>query len=208
MIVWVVVFGVMILTFIGVNLYKTYLFKKLIRALQDQAFDQFFKTLDSFVCKYFYPAFNREYLRMNAFVLQGDKQRVEAQFDLLLGMRKNKQQNLDICVKAFYYYVDEQNEEKAYAMRKRIEETKENSVIQEVSLIYDVFIRKTSEHIPAMEEALDQSEGVNLGMFHYMLGVQYAYKNDQVKRSYHLEQAYALLKNTPYEMKIAQMLEL
>lgn len=205
--VWIIVFAVMAFTFIGVNLYKNYLFKKLIMALQNQQFDCFFKTLDSLVCKYFYPAFNREYLRMNAFVLQGDQEQVNAQFELLLAMRKNKKQDLDVSVKAFYYYVDEQNKEKTTAMLERIRAAKEPVILQECTLIYDVFIKQSSSHITEMEEALDQCEGVNLGMFHYMLATQYGYQNEKEKRSHHLEAAYELLKNTPYEIKIARVLE-
>lgn len=49
-------------------------------------------------------------MKMNAYMMMPDYKKVEETFDELLSLRLNKKQNLDVSVKAFYYYLDEEKE--------------------------------------------------------------------------------------------------
>lgn len=206
-ILWIVVIVVCIALFLLITYYKNYLLNKLLMCLKEQNFDEFMKILDSVACKYVYPAFNREYLRLNAYVLKGDLQCVRDQFDCLLRMRKTRQQETDICTKAFYFYIDEQNVERANAILETIKALKEDSLLQECTIIFDVFLMKSIAYIDEMEQTIDSVDGVNKGMFHYMLAMQYGYKEDENKRLQHLLSAYDLLRNTPYELRIKALLD-
>lgn len=206
-IVWMVMIVVFIASFLFVTYYKNYVLKQLLTYLKEQKYDEFMKKLDSFSCKYFYPAFNREYLRLSAYVIKGDLQKVRDQFDCLLQMRKNRKQEIDVYTKAFYFYIDEQNEEKAHALLQKIKELKEDALLQECTIIFDIFLKKSTAYIDDMEQSIDQMEGANKGMFHYMLAMQYGYLHEDTKRLHHLTFAYDLLRNTAYELRVKTLLE-
>ena len=80
---------------------KSVSYTHLIKDLQKQDFDDYYKTVDSFATKLLIPPFNREYMRMNGLIMQGRKGKVEEQFDLMLNMRMNQKQEIDIVMKAF-----------------------------------------------------------------------------------------------------------
>ena len=176
-------------------------------ALQKQDFDAFFKRLDTLSCKYFYPPFNREYMRLNGYVLKGDKKKVEECFELLLQMRKSKKQELDVVIKAFYYYIDENNKRKCKALLERMKTIADESITQECEVLYDILLEEETKYIDDMEEQLKDEElqDAQKGMFHYMLALQYNYKHDEKKKKEHLDAAAKALKGTPYEMKINEL---
>lgn len=199
---------VMIVVFIATQYLKQSIFKKLLKNLQKGNFDIYFKTLDSFGCKYFYPVFNREYMRLNAYVIKGDKEKVEETFETLLRMRKAKKQELDVAIKAFYYFLDEGNKSKCQELLSILEKNGNEAVLNECQIIYDILLCKETKYIDMMEEQLKDPEckGVNRGMFDYMLGLQYSYMKNHKKEVHHLQAAKKELKDTPYAMKIDELL--
>lgn len=205
---WVFVVVFVLAIVIGTQIYKRYLIKKYLRCLQQRDFDGFFKVTDSIASKYFFPYFNRLYMKMNAYMLMPDKKKVEETFEELLAMRTNKKQNLDISVKAFYYYVDESSKQKCKELLERIKGLEDPSSITECQMIYDIFVCKKGNYIETMKEQLaEQSEDLDKGMLHYMLGVQYENLGDTKQKKECLEAALVEMKDTPYEARIKQMLE-
>ncbi|MEG0330092.1 MAG: hypothetical protein RR537_06690 [Longicatena sp.] len=183
--------------------------QRLLKDLREGNFEDYFKTLDSFLCKYFYPPFNREYMRLNAFVMQGLKKKVEEQFDLLLTMRMNKKQEIDVVVKAFYYYIDEENKTKTSELLTRMKNMNDESISNECQIVYDIFIEKETKYIDTMNEQLKDKDctGINRGMFNYFLAIQYANMKEHKKEIDCLEKALTDLKGTPYEIRINNMLK-
>lgn len=198
-----------IVTFIATQYWKQRIFKKLVTNLQKRNFDEYFKVLDSLGCKYIYPPFNREYMRLNAYMMIPDGKKIEQQFELLLKMRMAKKQDLDVSIKAFYYYLDEENKKKCKELLERLKKLDEEGMAMECEVIYDIFLCKETKYIETMEEQLKDPEckGLNKGMFLYMLGLQYGYKKDHKKEMDYLQLAKEELKDTPYAMKIEEMLK-
>lgn len=187
---------------------KNNVFKKLLNDLKNANFDDYFKTIDTFLCKMYFPAFNREYMRLNGYVIKGDKKEVDAQFEVLLNMRMNKKQEIDIVMKSFYYFLEDENAKKAKQMLERIRKFGED-YFNESEVMYNVCIEKSTKYIDEMEEALQDSEckEVNRGMFLYLLGLQYGNENQKKKMKEYLKEAQGLLKGTPYELKIRALLK-
>lgn len=202
---WIVFAVIMVVMIGGSQLYKRHLLKKFMSTLKNRDFDAFFKIADSLPSKYFFPYFNRLYMKMNAYMLMPDQKKIEETFEELLSLRLNKKQNLDISVKAFYYYVDEGKKGKCKELLDRVISLEDEGAIQECQLMYDIFLCKKSNYIDTMEEQLKQAEGWNRGMLCYMLAVQYQNKGDQAKEQEYLDLAEAELKETPYAMKINEM---
>lgn len=204
LIIFVIV--VVILMFVGIQYFKQKILKKLITCLRDQDYDTYYKTLESFGCKYFYPIFNRTYMKMNGYVMQGDKYKVIQTFDELLKLKLNRKQELDVCVKAFYFYVDEENKTKTKELLDRITNIKNETITEECTVIYDIFIEKETSYIDAMIEQIPESEGAPRGLLNYMVGVQYHYLHDRKKRDQYLKASLVDLKGSPYELKVKKLL--
>lgn len=201
--------AIAIVLFIAMQYWKQSIFKKLLKHLQKGDFDAYFKTLDSFGCKYFYPVFNREYMRLNAYMMKGDLGKIEETFETLLRIRKSKKQELDVSIKAFYYYLDEKNKSKCKKLLAVIKRSGDEAILNECQIIYDIFLCKETKYIDMMEEQIKDPDciGVNKGMFDFMLALQYGYLEDHKKEVKHLQAAKVELKDTPYAVKIDQLLK-
>lgn len=187
---------------------KNKILKRLLTDLKEGNFDDYFQTIDSMICKFYYPTFNREYMRMNGMVMKGEKQDVEDQFDVMLNMRMNQKQEIDIVMKAFYYYLEDENKKKAKQLLERIRKFGED-YFTESEIMFNVCLEGSTQYIEEMEEALKDPEckDANRGMFLYMLGLQYGNDNQKKKMKDYLHQAQGLLKGTPYELKIRALLK-
>ncbi|WP_416325007.1 hypothetical protein [[Eubacterium] hominis] len=204
---WIVFAVIMVVMIGGTQLYKRHLLKTFMQTLKDRDFDKFFKTADSLPSKYFFPYFNRLYMKMNAYMLMPDQKKVEETFEELLHIRLNKKQNLDVSVKAFYYYIDEEKKGKCKELLDRIKTLGDENALQECQMMYDIFLCEKSNYIDSMEEQLKKAEGWNKGMLCYMLAIQYQNKGDKAKKAEYLKLAEEDLKETPYAGKIEKMIK-
>lgn len=152
---------------------------KMITCLQNGDYDGFFKTADSFIVKFLIPRYNLEYLKLNAYILQGKEESIEAQFDSLLAARKSKAQKEDITMKAFNYYVGVENKEKCTELMEVIKTFTNERMVQEATIMYDVFILKQGNHIKEIEEMMEGLGDAEKGINEYLLSVQYANIGDK-----------------------------
>ena len=199
---------VCIILLIVTYFWRNHMIHKLFMYLQKEEYILYLKTLDSFSCKYLFPVFLRESMRLNAYMLQGDMEQVKHQFDILLHqIRLTKKQELDIVTKAFYFYVDDTSKKEAKDALQRLKKlSNSEQFIQKCQEIYDVFLEKSSKHIIHMEQTLQQMTGIEKGMYHYMLALQYQYEKNTQKEMEHLACASEQLKDTPYHEKIEEMI--
>ena len=94
-----------IVLIVGTQVWKQSILKKLLKHMQQGDFNAYFKLLDSLPCKYFYPPFNREYMRLNGYIMKADKKKIEECFELILSMRMNKKQESRMLVMQSIYYL-------------------------------------------------------------------------------------------------------
>lgn len=198
---------VLIVCVVGVLWYKNKTFNNILKCLKEMNYQGVLNIIDSFGCKTFFAPFNREEIRLNAFFLMGDSEKISEQFDLLLNMRINKKQKMDVVVKAFYFYVDEKNQEKALQVLNKIKALNDEALTSECELLYDIMLLKKTDYVDMMEDYVKTAKaGFDRGMFHYLLAVQYGYLDNKKKQVEHLRVAKKDMKDTPYEIKIKQML--
>lgn len=202
MMVWIIFTLIIVVSFVGSTFLKNNIFNKLLKDMQKQDFDTFFKRLDSFTTKLFYAPFNREYMRLNAYFLMGDEKKIKEQFDLILTLRMSKKQDIDISLKAFYFYIDDKNKQKTEEMLQRIQKCGNEEIYTQCKIMSAIVIDKSIEYIDDMEAQVKQCEGIDRGMFHYLLGLQYLNKKDTPKAMEHLQSAQKDLKDSPYNSRI------
>ncbi|NBK96938.1 MAG: hypothetical protein EOM50_02760 [Erysipelotrichia bacterium] len=147
---------------------------KMINDLQSGKFDSFDKLVNSVLVKMLFPRYNLEYLKLNSYILQGKEEEIELQFDFLLNARKNKAQKEDITMKAFNYYVGVENKEKCTELIEQIKTFTNERMVQEATIMYDVFVLKQGNHIDEILEMMEGMSDAQKGVNEYLLSVQYA----------------------------------
>lgn len=154
---------------------------KMIADLQAGDFNSFDKTVNSFIVKVLFPRYNLEYLKLNAYILQGKEEEIDLQFDFLLNARKNKAQKEDITMKAFNYYVGMENKEKSHKLIEEIKTFTNERMVQEATIMYDVFVLKKANHIDEIMEMMEGMGDAQKGINEYLLSVQYENIGDKEK---------------------------
>lgn len=159
--------------FIITKVLKTKKQNELITKIQLGDFEGFHKVANSFLIKMLFPRYNIEYLKLNAFILEGDESKITGQFDHLMSARKNKAQTEDITMKAFNYYVGIEDKVKCKQLIETINTFTNERMVQEANIMYDVFILKKGNHIDEMLASLDALTDAQKGVNEYLLSVQY-----------------------------------
>ncbi|TDW20578.1 hypothetical protein EDD63_11244 [Breznakia blatticola] len=175
----IIAFVVVALSTIVIQVLKRTQFKKLLTYLQTGDFKTFEAKIDTPLMKYLYPQFNRDYLRLNAYVLQGDEKKIEAGLQKLLSYKMSKKQKEDVYMKAFNYYVGVEKPGKAKEALDLVKTLDHPAMEAEAQRIYDIFMMKKSNYIDEMLEQFEMQDSTAKGVTAYLLSVQYENKGDK-----------------------------
>ena len=207
--VWVLI-GVIVLVVILIRNYllrKTYT-KKIMKAMSEEDYDRFYHILDSFWCKFALHPADREMMRLSAVLSQGDTAKIEDQINLMLHMRMKKKRKAAVAMQGFYFYVEMKNRRKADKMISIVQENAGPQSAKELKMIASVLLRKEAKYIKEFQSYYDNAKAdEQRGMFAYLLGLQYSYIDDEKNTSRYLKEAQQLLKGTPYEEVIRDLLK-
>lgn len=84
--------AVLIILLIIPQIMKRVVYKKLTGYLSERDYERFEKLLDGFACTFSFKPYNREYMRLNSYFMQGDKRKIEAQLDTIFSKMKMRDQ--------------------------------------------------------------------------------------------------------------------
>ena len=157
---------------IFVELKKRKTFLELRNKLNQRDFGGYFILLNSAFAKFVFPVYNRNYMKLNAYMLLDDGDEIDALLKEMLQMN---------------YYVEQEDQEKAKVLLSEIETFNDEKMKAESRKIYNIFLLKTHQYIKEMEQQLQNVTGVEKGFLEYLLYLQYENKGDQKKSRYYLE---------------------
>lgn len=159
--------------------------KQFMYLLQNNEFDTLYKKIDSFYTKSIFPEYNREYVRLNALIVQDRKEKIDEAFDKLIPMAKDKNARIDILNKAFEYYVYAENKGKCDQIIKEIEKLDDEKMLKYANMMYDIMILKKSNHIDELEDGFDKLSIVQKVTNGFLLSQQYHNKGNIEKARYY-----------------------
>lgn len=120
---YLLIIGILFIS-VSYHFIKKYLFDKysneLMEYLVNDDRDNFIKLLDSTMVKFVFAPFNREYMRLNMFIMINDLNSVVEQVDLIKNMTLLAQQKLSAYRIAFQYYISIKKEAEAKHLLKTI----------------------------------------------------------------------------------------
>lgn len=166
---------------IYVELQKRTTFAKLEHYMAEQEFDKYLEVLGRPVMNILYPEYNRLFMRLNAYLAMGDTKNTARVLDQMMPLRMNKQQQLALAVKAFSFYVEVEDKEKAERALTILEANGSDAVAKGSREMFDIFLCGSTKYIGQMERELkDASEADQLRLCQ-LLAIQYENRGDKAR---------------------------
>ncbi|MCR0262908.1 hypothetical protein MKC73_03235 [[Clostridium] innocuum] len=216
---FIIAAAVIIILLIIPQVMKKIVYKKLTAYLSAKDYTAFEKLLDGFACTFSFKPYNREYMRLNSYFMQGDKKKIEVQLDTIFKKMKMKdEQRAAAARQGFYFYMENQKFKRAEEMLKICRKSDKNmNELHTMEMMYSILALKESKYIQEIKDRLDSlkkapdaftsdASRVRIGIFEYLLGLQYTYLNNKKLSKTYLHSALKNCRNTPYEYEIRKLL--
>ena len=213
----IVIFIAIAIGFIFPIASKKYVYKKLMNYLSVGDYKSFEYYLDGVLCTFSYRPFNIEYMRLTSYMMQNDSNKIEEQLNKIFKQLKLKSnQKASVAQRAFYFYMEQKKYKKAKEMLSICKES-DIPEIQTMDLMFSILGEKKSDHIKDIKDQLEnlkkapdansnQASIVRIGVYEYLLGLQYTYLNNTKEAKKYLNSALQHCKGTPYEKEIVALL--
>lgn len=212
--------AVLIILLIIPQILKRMVYKTLTKYLLQHEYEAFETCLDGFACTFSYRPYNREYMRLTAYIMQKDVTKIEAQLERMLKrLRMKDAQRVALAKQGFYFYLENKAYPKAQHMLSICKKTDKNvSELHSMEMMYSILALQKYEYITEIKERLEplkkesdayqnEAKRSRIGIFEYLLGLQYSYQNNQKTSQQYLRSAAENCKHTPYEPQIRALLK-
>jgi hypothetical protein len=168
--------------FIVEQLMRSTRLNKFALLLRDGRCDEALELLDKPSSKWLYPPFNREYMKLNAYLVKDDVEGASRQFDVLLTMRSSKNQRSEVVVKAYRFYMEHERYKDAKPLLDEIEKTADKGVAEESRLMWEIFAENDSSHIAEMEQQFKDAKSPQQRMrLALLIATQYENAHEKAK---------------------------
>lgn len=211
-----IVICVIIMILIPIGMRKSS-WSKLMKSLEKGDFDLFYKTIDSFACKFTFGAFDRENMRLSGYMAEGRKDDIEELLKMMMNMRIKAKQKVALGTRGFYYYLEQGKIKKARDMIDFVKANGPESSYKDLEIQYSILLKKESKYIDEVKEKIDGvwngkdeltgDKKMIVGTFQYLVGLQYSYIDDIDHMMEYFDQALENVKGTPYEDNIHEIIE-
>lgn len=213
----ILILVVLLLSFIVPFITRRILYKEMFKYLEQKDYEAFENKLDSFLCRISFRPFNREFFRLNSYFLQEDSKNIDRQIDFLLNSMKLSDKEKSVVInKGFNYYLIAKNKKKCRLMLNDMKVlSKDDIELRNNRMLYDVMLDKKFLYIEEIENLLeklkenneDNSKDMQIGIFEYLLGLQFKYKNESEEMTKHFSESLKYCKNTVYEKEILKYMK-
>lgn len=217
---WMILIGVIIVLLVLPRAIKYIVYKRLTMYVARQNFEAFNVLLDGFFCTFSYRPFQREYMRLHACFMQNDTTKIHAQLQRMFQLIKMRDlQKTAVAKRGFYFYM----EQKKYLDAKKMliicqKAEKKSGDLHNMEMMYSILAEKKSAHIKELSKRIEELKNipainmnnaqlVRMGIFEYLLALQYTYQNNKELAKKYLISALTHCQNTPYVHAIEATLQ-
>lgn len=171
---------------------KRALFDQLQHLLSLERFDDFFELIDSKQAELVFPEYNRQYFKLNAYLMQGNTEQANQMLEHLLSLKSSKAQRRDLVLKAFNIYMAQENAERGQAMLHEIEgwdEPQYEQIKIDSRRLFDISMHDSTAYIEDMERERASADAARKSQLDLMLAMQYETLGNHEKRDEYLSLA-------------------
>lgn len=138
---------------------SNYVNKKALTFLQSHDYDNFYKTLDSYIAKFALYPFNLEYFKLNGAFFQENKNMIDKQIELIdTKLKMNKSQKIEFYNKAFMYYISQENKNKCKYFLEKIGALNNDKLNNDSNIIYDIYINKGNKYLDILLNEINKKD--------------------------------------------------
>lgn len=159
---YIIIGIVLIVTFLAHQFLTKFLIKKHTYKLMNlitKDEETFFNQLDSLLSKYLFPVYNREYFRLNYFIVHIQHSKIKEQFVKMESLKMTNNQRLALYQTVFKYYVSVNKKTDAKNLLRKInafvdENNLDTEIKKQYEMEYKIYLDKDIKAIPYIDAIL------------------------------------------------------
>ena len=157
---------------------KKSMVKKLIHYLEESEFESFYKDIDSTKTKLLLPKMSILDMKLNAEIVQQNKNNIDALFDEICSLPLTPSQKEHYYMKAFNYYVSLSDKKHTKKYIHLINELPNERMKLEANRVYNIYILKNDKDLRSLLVELKDMDDEQKGDNEYLISLIYKNKND------------------------------
>ena len=150
--------------------------KQLLQLLNQKSFEKLHREFSSFWTRILMPKYNLEYIKLNCYLMERNKNQIDAQFEKLFPLKKSSRQQEDLLRKSFEYYLETENKKQC---EKILDLMDTLDIKQEAQMMFDILLNKKADYIDFLLEKAENCTGENKAVCYTLVAQQYANINDK-----------------------------
>ena len=157
---------------------KKSMVKKLIHYLEESEFESFYKDIDSTKTKLLLPKMSILDMKLNAEIVQQNKNNIDALFDEICSLPLTPSQKEHYYMKAFNYYVSLSDKKHTKTYIHLINELPNERMKLEANRVYNIYILKNDKDLRSLLVELKDMDDEQKGVNESLISLIYKNKND------------------------------
>lgn len=163
---YIIIGVVLVVTFLAHQfltkfLIKKYTYKLMSLITKDET--TFFNQLDSLIVKYLFPVYNREFFRLNYFIVNIQHNKIKEQFATMETLKMSNNQRLALYQTVFKYFISVNKKTETKNLLRKInafidENNLDKEIKKQYEMEYRIYLEKDIKAIPYIDSILQNCE--------------------------------------------------
>lgn len=128
-------------------------------------FDNFEKLINKWYVKYLIYPFNVDFLKLNEALLKQDKKKIDESFNVFENKTITDKQKESVYQKAFFYYLQENDEKKLNKYYRLIKELEDKTLFNNIDDIYKIVVLKQTNELEKYLEIYEENNENTMAVF-------------------------------------------
>ena len=172
--------GMLLLLIVLFSLLRFLKQRKILKFMQTQSFSKLEKELDSITTRMLIKPYHRENIRLNIYLMERDKKKINEQFERLYPIFKKPLQNQEFLTKMFQHYLFEYDEKRCKKLLNAMQESiQQTSILHETQMLFQIFFENSFAYIDELKQRMKTMENEQKAMCAYYISLQYENKKDE-----------------------------
>ncbi|WP_075878344.1 hypothetical protein [Merdibacter massiliensis] len=191
---------------------RSVLWNRAMRAMQKGNVKKAKSIFESRAFLLLFGKFSSEWNLFRIAIGEGNKKEIGKRTRRIVDGDFSKKQKIIIAKAAYFYYLDQSNEEMCKELLSVIQESNDQKEVRQNEMLYRVLIEKKHEDIEYVLQLIEEEKAkkvkdpIQYGILQYILGIQYLSIGQKEMAKDVLKKAKQNLRNTPYSKRVKALL--
>lgn len=183
------ILGIALAGTIFMEVQKRAIFAKIEHFFSEQDYASCLQLLDKTLTQMVYPRYNQLFMRLNCQLGLENAGEATRIIDEMMGLKMNREQQLALYGKAFAFFVENEDKERAKNVLDRIEAVGDERLAKASRETFEIFVNHSDEFLDQMLAQLDQVEDSERLRLYQLIAVQYENRGDSASADKYYEKA-------------------